>query len=75
MQTVAEVSEGVYRLRLGGDGEPAPSPADVLALLVQRGVRVEHFERVLARMEDVFIEVVRGSGGVPASTEDAGGGS
>ncbi len=70
---MTEVSEGVVRLRLDSGGEAPPTPADVLAQLIERGARVDHFERVLARMEDVFIEVVRGSGAAPVLNEDAGG--
>jgi ABC-2 type transport system ATP-binding protein len=47
---------GTYRLLLA----PTATPAGVLADLVRAGVEVDRFERVLAPMEDVFINVVEG---------------
>ncbi|HET9482176.1 MAG TPA: ATP-binding cassette domain-containing protein [Candidatus Polarisedimenticolia bacterium] len=55
---VAEValeSAGVWRLRL----DEGITPREVLAALVGSGAGVEQFERLLAPMEDVFIQVVR----------------
>lgn len=52
-------SEGdsTWRLLLGEGTEPDA----VLAALVRAGARVDRFERVLASMEDIFVQVVRGA--------------
>jgi len=44
-----------WRLRL----EEGTVPSDVLGALVREGARVERFERLLAPMEEVFIQVVQ----------------
>lgn len=53
---------GTHRLLLA----PGASPAAVLAGLVRAGAEVERFERVLAPMEDVFINIVQGIDGPSA---------
>ena len=56
-----EESEGdsTWRLLLG----QGTSPDAVLAALVHAGARVDRFEKVLAPMEDIFVQVVRGAEG------------
>ena len=52
-------SEGdsTWRLLLG----QGTTPDAVLAALVHAGARVDRFEKVLAPMEDIFVQVVRGA--------------
>jgi ABC-2 type transport system ATP-binding protein len=58
---VAGVAEAVragnfdWKLRL----EEGTTPSVVLQALVARGARVEHFERLLTPMEEIFVRVVR----------------
>ena len=47
--------DGKWRLLLGNGA----APADVLRALVQAGASVDHFEPILAPMEDIFFRVVR----------------
>ena len=49
--------------------ERGTEPSTVLTELVQRGVAVESFESVLASMEEVFVQVVKGTVGEAASEE------
>ena len=49
-------AEGASCLRLGLTSGTRPS--DVIAQLLEAGCRVEHFEQVLAGMEDVFLHAV-----------------
>ncbi len=55
-ETVAE-DGSTWRLRL----RPGADAADVLAGPVRAGARVDGFERIVAPMEEIFIQVVRGS--------------
>lgn len=56
-QAVAE-RDGTFRLLLKDDVDPG----SVLRGLVQSGIRIDRFERVLASMEDIFIRVTGGEG-------------
>jgi ABC-2 type transport system ATP-binding protein len=47
--------DGKWRLMLGDDAQPA----DVLSSLVRAGASLDHFEPILAPMEDIFFRVVR----------------
>jgi ABC-2 type transport system ATP-binding protein len=47
--------EGGWRVRLV-DGTP---PHEVLTAMVQAGAAIDRFEPMLARMEDIFLHVVR----------------
>jgi ABC-2 type transport system ATP-binding protein len=47
--------DGKWRLML----EDGAAPADVLGALVRAGAAIDHFEPILAPMEDIFFRVVR----------------
>lgn len=49
--------DSTWRLLLGEGTQPDA----VLAALVRAGARVDRFEKVLAPMEDIFVQVVRGA--------------
>jgi ABC-2 type transport system ATP-binding protein len=68
VESVIREDEGAYRLVLGEGTEPRA----VLAALVSRDAGVESFERCLAPMEEVFIQVVkRGAGASAAASNPA----
>ncbi len=47
--------------------EPGAEPSEVLAELIRAGTPVTRFERVLASMDEVFVQVVKGTVGEQAS--------
>jgi ABC-2 type transport system ATP-binding protein len=53
--SAVQEGNGTWRLLLA-DGTP---PADVLASLVARGVRIDGYQPLLAPMEDIFLRVVK----------------
>jgi ABC-2 type transport system ATP-binding protein len=55
VSAVARSGNSDWRLRL----EEGVAPTEVLRSLVRQGARVEHFERFLAPMEEIFIQVVQ----------------
>lgn len=55
LERVGDDGDGLVRLRFTN----GLAPADALAQMVAAGARVEHFEPVLATMEQIFLRVVR----------------
>ena len=55
IERVVHEGNSTWRLLLAGDTEPR----EILTALVGAGARVDHFEKILAPMEDVFVRVVR----------------
>jgi ABC-2 type transport system ATP-binding protein len=55
IETSVQQPNGSWLVRLADDADPS----ELLATLVQGGHRVTHFERVLAPLEQVFVDVVQ----------------
>jgi ABC-2 type transport system ATP-binding protein len=58
VEKVESEGDSTWRLLL----REGTKPDEVLAALVRAEARVDRFEKVLAPMEDIFIQVVRGAG-------------
>jgi len=55
VERAEQEDDSTWRLLLGG----GTRPHQILAALVQSGAQVDHFERVLAPMEEIFVRVVQ----------------